>query len=148
VGPVVRSPVVVAVRVHRNNRIVLTNVDAVVPSVTRVPAPFVVGVVPPAGILKVSIVQRIHGCVRCGDSQTGTTGSEAYRNREASPGILSGHGVRAPGGRESDQEIRSHHFGHDVFFGRSYSDQLDRPCDKISKAGDLYLLRANDPMGR
>ena len=139
VGPVVLTPAGAVIRVHRNNGIILANVDAVVPRVTCVPVPLVI----PAGILEVDIVQRIHGRVRCADSQTGAPGSEAHGNRRVAPGILCSRGARAPGGRESDQESRSHQFGHDVLLGRSCPRQLHRPCHRISTSGDLYLLRAN-----
>ena len=78
---------------------------------TVVPVKIVVGVVP-AGIVVVDIVPRIRRRIGCSDAET--KASEAKRDGEPAPGILSRGGVRAPGDRESYQQSRPHQFGHDV----------------------------------
>ena len=83
-------------------------------------------------------IPGIHRRIGCSDSEA-TTDSEAKRNGEGAPRILSGCGVRAPGDRESDQESRPHQFGHDVLLGRSCSDPLHRPCHPTSTVGSSYF---------
>jgi hypothetical protein len=111
VRAVVGRPRGVSVEARRHIGIASAPVDASEFKGTVVPVEIVVGVVP-AGIVVVEIVPRIHRRIGRSDSETNT--SEAERNGELAPGILSGRGVRAPGDRESDQESRPHQFGHDV----------------------------------
>ena len=121
VRPVVRWPQGITVKAHG----------------TLVPVKLIVGVVP-TGIRVVRIVPGIHRRVGCPDSET--AGSEACGNREGTPRILSGRGVRAPGDRESDQESRPHQFCHDVLLGRSSCYPLHRPCHSTSPAGSSCFL--------